>query len=455
VLLPETLPEEVLGDVVEELLGDVVDEELLGKLLEPELLLGDVVDDELLGEVLDPALLLPLLDGAPTLEPVVLLEPLLLGVALVLPEPTLEPDDPMLPLLDDCANAAAEIASSAALTAALSTLKFMLAPSKVEESLQRLMSKRCAVARRRSPKRLREQRYEGIAVRAAAAQASSIGSLRKLEEHRKPRGGAASGEAVQRSARIRLQHRRVDVTLTAHRFSVAELLRHVLDGGADMALRLRGRVAPRHAPQRFRRLQRPRPGAEVLAGEIFAGDLLQVGVDVRRLDAAVFTGFIDILEKLVSGKVLHAAHDAGDLAVGQLDIVLHAALAAKPELQRRAPHPHLTVAQGRKPEGLVIACVRLVSHPDAARLEKPHDNRERFFAREPGQSEVARNAPVDFCQRLGEGEESAVFGLISDFAPAAMVAILLSPARVAPGGLHVSILQRTDPHVRPSGRNRQ
>jgi hypothetical protein len=219
VLLPETLPEEVLGDVV--------DEELLGELLEPVLLLGDVVDEELLGE---------------------LLEPLLLGVALVLPEPTLEPDDPMLPLLDDCANAAAEIASSAALTAALSTLKFMLAPSKVEKLLQRLMSKRCAVARRWSPKRLREQRHERIAAGAAPAQALSIGSLRELEERRKPGGGAASSEAVQRPARIRLQHGGVDVALSAHRLGVAQLLRHVLDGGADMAFRLRSRVAPRHAP---------------------------------------------------------------------------------------------------------------------------------------------------------------------------------------------------------------
>jgi hypothetical protein len=173
VLLPETLLEELLGDVVEELLGEVLepvlllgevlDDELLGEALEPVLLLGEVLDDELLGEVLEPALLL--------------------GVALVLPEPTLEPDDPMLPLLDDCANAAAEIASSAALTAALSTLKFMLAaPSKVEKLLQPLMSKRCAVARRAPLKRLREHRRQRAAVRAASTHALRVGSLRALEE---------------------------------------------------------------------------------------------------------------------------------------------------------------------------------------------------------------------------------------------------------------------------------
>jgi hypothetical protein len=446
-LLPETLPEEVLGALVEE--------ELLGEALAPELLLGEVLDDELLGEALDPALVSVLLDGVPTLDPVVLPEPLVLGVALVLPEPTLEPDDPMLPLLDDCANAVAEIASSAALTAALRTLKFMLAPSKVEKSLQRLMSKRCAVARGRPPKRLREHRHERIAVRAASAHALGIGPLRELEERRKPRGGAASGEAVQRPARIGLQHRRVDVTLSAYGFSVAQLLRDQFDRGADMAFGLRGGTAARHAPQRFGGLQGPGPSAEILAREIFAGDLLQVGVDVRRLDAAVFAGFIDVLKKLVSGKILHAAHDPGNLPVRKLDIVLHAALAAKPELQRGAPNTHLTVAQGRKPEGLVIACVLLVSNPDAARLEKPHDGGERLFAREPGKTQIARDAPVDFRQRLCECKQPAVLRLIADFAPAAMVAILLSPARVAPCRLHVPILLRADPHVRPRRRNRQ
>src|SRR5690242_5297799 len=92
VALPETLLEALLGD--EEV------EALLGEVLEPVVLLGDVVE---------------LLELGAELLPETLLEEVLgdevLGVALVLLEPTLEPDDPILPLLDDCANAAAEIAS--------------------------------------------------------------------------------------------------------------------------------------------------------------------------------------------------------------------------------------------------------------------------------------------------------------------------------------------------------
>src|SRR6185436_8387470 len=155
------------------------------------------------------------------------------------------------------------------------------------------------------------------------------------------------------------------------------------------------------------------------------------------------------------GQVAHVAHDAGQLAVAQRDAMVHAALAAELEEQRRALHSDLARAQRGKAKGIVGARVFLVAHANARGLEQPHDRGEHLVAGQTGQRQVLVDAATDARQRLGEGEHATVLGLVAYFAPAHVIAVLLAPARVAAGSLEVAIVARADPDLFPGGRNRQ
>src|SRR5688572_2865304 len=89
---------------------------------------------------------------------------------------------------------------------------------------------------------------------------------------------AARHRLRQATVDIGVDHRGMDVALAAHRLGVPELLGNTLD-------RLREAVFPT-LMQGLRREHGAGPGAEVLARELLACDLLQVAVDVGRIDRA-------------------------------------------------------------------------------------------------------------------------------------------------------------------------
>src|ERR1043165_9079812 len=151
------------------------------------------------------------------------------------------------------------------------------------------------------------------------------------------------------------------VAFPADRDSVAKLrgdradrLRHV---AATLAWR-RGRA---EGAQRPRTKHRACPGAEILAAEVVAGDGADIRVHVARFDGAASPVLVDVAEELIARQVEHMAYDVREVAIGESDLMGDAALAAEAELQPRALHADLALAQGRQPIRCVRACVLLVA----------------------------------------------------------------------------------------------
>src|SRR5687768_17999598 len=59
------------------------------------------------------------------------------------------------------------------------------------------------------------------------------------------------------------------------------------------------------------------PGAEILGGERLAHRLLDIDVDVRGGDRPGVAVRVEELEQTLAGKVLGAARDAGEVAIGR------------------------------------------------------------------------------------------------------------------------------------------
>src|SRR5437588_325504 len=80
----------------------------------------------------------------------------------------------------------------------------------------------------------------------------------------------------------------------------------------------------------------------------------QIPIHVRRVDAVPAAVSVQVLKQFLSRKLLTLLDDAGDAAVGDLDSVLHAALAAEIEAQHRPGDGGVAVAQRRQAEGAVV-----------------------------------------------------------------------------------------------------
>ena len=118
---------------------------------------------------------------------------------------------------------------------------------------------------------------------------------------------------------------------------------------------------------------------------------LQVGVDVGGLDAPRLAVLVDVLEELLAGQVLHAAHDAREAAIGELDRVLDAALAAKAE--PRALEPRTRTCRSRsvvRPNDSFSRAYSSLPMRTQRRLEQAHHGRQHLLARQARAREVAR-----------------------------------------------------------------
>src|SRR5436189_135799 len=92
------------------------------------------------------------------------------------------------------------------------------------------------------------------------------------------------------------------------------------------------------ARRRLSRASRPRPGAEVLRGEVLAGDLAQILVHIGRFDRLTLPVVVDELEQLLPRQVAACLDDPGQTAIVEIDLMLDAALAAERELHLAARH---------------------------------------------------------------------------------------------------------------------
>src|SRR6476646_9214339 len=107
----------------------------------------------------------------------------------------------------------------------------------------------------------------------------------------------------------------MDIAAAADRGRVAEMRGDLLDGIDDRLLALGVAVELLELPQGLGGQVGRGPGAEILGGNVLAGDLAEVGVDVVRVDGAPLTLVVDVLEQLVSRNVAAILDDAGEAAV--------------------------------------------------------------------------------------------------------------------------------------------
>jgi hypothetical protein len=245
----------------------------------------------------------------------------------------------------------------------------------------------------------------------------------------------------------------MDVALAAHGGGVAETLRDPLNRTGDVALRFGLRLERPERPQCFSGQQRAGPRPKIFRREFIVGDVLEIVVDVGRVDDLPFTGFVDVLKQLVARQIAARLDDLRETAVLEIDGVTDAALAAELEAYVRAVDLRVLVAHGRQTEGMIVAGVLLVADADQRLLQQLHDGREDFLAWQPRFLQIGAGAAADARKLSRERNEVIVFGFVALFSPTRMVAVLFASARVASRRLNVAVGVGTDPHVRPRRRD--
>src|SRR4051812_32907661 len=135
--------------------------------------------------------------------------------------------------------------------------------------------------------------------------------------------------------------------------------------------------------------------------------------------------------------------------------MLYARLPAKIELELGAPDRSMSVAQGGKSVRAVLLCVFLIADAHERGLEQPDDGGNDLLAGQALALEVALDAASQARQGLGEGDRPLVLRLVARLAPQLVIAVLLSPPCVTPGGLDVAARVGAYPHLGPRRRDCQ
>ena len=110
------------------------------------------------------------------------------------------------------------------------------------------------------------------------------------------------------------------------------------------------------------------PRAEVFRGEVAAADLLMYSLTSSECTGRATPSSSRYSKSCCPGRSWRALDDARDALVAHLDLVLLAALAAEVELDLRAFHVDVILAQRREPERIVLARVLLVADADRGAL---------------------------------------------------------------------------------------
>jgi len=166
-------------------------------------------------------------------------------------------------------------------------------------------------------------------------------------------------------------------------------------------------------------------------------------------------GGVDVLEQLIAGNLAAGLDDAREARVAEIDGVADAALAAELEAHGPPRNFRVLIAQGRQAKRFVVLRVLLVAHTDQRLLEQLHDGGEHLFPRKPAAPQIPFGVRANATQRARERDQALVFHVVTDLAPAWVIAILLASARVAADRLNVPERVGADPHLRPGRRDHQ
>ena len=245
------------------------------------------------------------------------------------------------------------------------------------------------------------------------------------------------------------------VIFPANPARVAETGCHGVDRLGDVAVGFASAGGDTHAPQFDRGKHGAAPGAEVLGADVAPGERAQIGIDVIRGDRLALAGGVEVLEQLLAGQVAAALDDVRKARLGERDDVLDAALAAEAEAQRRAVDLHVAAAQRGKAVRAVRAHVFVVADADQRLVEERDDRGEELPPAQRRRAQIVLEALAQSGQHFAELQHAAEFRLVARVAVGRVIAVLLSPARVARRGLDVAAGIRADPDIGPSRRERQ
>src|SRR5687767_11682392 len=124
----------------------------------------------------------------------------------------------------------------------------------------------------------------------------------------------------------------MDVTLAAHRYSVAEALGDRLSRADYVLPGLGLRMEFTGLTKRGTGEDGSRPRAEILGAEFLSRNLAQIIIHIARVDRSPFAVIIDVLKQLVAGQVANSPHDLCEMGIIDTDCMALSALAAKIEV---------------------------------------------------------------------------------------------------------------------------
>src|SRR5947207_8444781 len=208
----------------------------------------------------------------------------------------------------------------------------------------------------------------------------------------------------QRAVDVAVEDRGMDVAAPTDRRCVAEMPRDFFDGAHDRLLALALAVEIAESTQRFRRQLRAGPGAEIFRGDVLAGDLAQICVDLLRTDRVLIALFVEILEQLVAGQVAAPFDDAREAAIVDIALVAISALAAEAEMNVAAFDADMTIAQCRQPETLVLLGIFTVADTEQRQFHQAHNSSQYPLARQPRSFQIFLDARPDQRQHARENQ---------------------------------------------------
>src|SRR5215213_4653080 len=128
-------------------------------------------------------------------------------------------------------------------------------------------------------------------------------------------------EEAQLAALVAEEDGGVDVRGSADGARVAEPRGHLVNGGDDVRLHRGLTLEGAPLAQGSRSQDRASPRAEILGGERLPGGFFQIGVDILGADDMWRAVVAEILEEMLTGKVLHPGDVARHAAIANVDLM--------------------------------------------------------------------------------------------------------------------------------------
>src|SRR5262245_12039547 len=125
------------------------------------------------------------------------------------------------------------------------------------------------------------------------------------------------------------------------------------------------------------------PGAEILCGDVFSADLLEIGIYIRGRHGACLILLIKILEQFLPWQLLTGADDLGDAPIVYAKLPNFATFSLEVEAQLAAIDLHVPVLEGGEAVALILLGVFITSYPNERCLQEVGDGRENLLSGEP------------------------------------------------------------------------